>query len=49
MVDLRAAPSPRELRDALARALHHPSVEGAYRVPAYMSFVDAGGRPLEQP
>ena len=49
MVELRAAPSPGELRDALARALHDPSVEVAYWVPEYTSFVDADGRPLELP
>ena len=49
MVELRAAPSPGELRDALARALHDPSVEVAYWVPEYTSFVGADGRRLELP
>ena len=49
MVELRAAPSPGELRNALARALHDPSVEIAYWVPEYQSFVRADGRRLELP
>jgi signal transduction histidine kinase len=47
VVELRAEPGPADLRDALARALRDPSLELAYWLPDYRSYVDLEGRPLE--
>jgi len=41
--------SPRDLRDALARALADPTLELAFRLPAERRYVDADGAPLELP
>jgi signal transduction histidine kinase len=49
MVELRGQPTPGELRNALARALHDPSVEIAYWVPEYELYVGPDGRPLQLP
>ncbi len=49
MVELRDAPSPGELRDALARALHDPSMEIAYWVPEYETYVGPDGRSVRLP
>jgi signal transduction histidine kinase len=49
VVELRAEPGPADLRDALARALRDPSLELAYWLPDYRSYVDLDGRPLELP
>ncbi len=49
LVDLRAEPSPRELRDALARALRDPSLELAYWLPEFGCYADLDGRVAEVP
>jgi signal transduction histidine kinase len=48
-VELRAEPSPHELRDALARALGDPSLELAYWLPQFQSWSDFDGRPVALP
>jgi signal transduction histidine kinase len=48
-VDLGAEPSPRELRDALARTLRDPSLELAYWLPEFGSYADLEGREVELP
>ena len=48
-VELRAEPSPVDLRDALARALGDPSLELAYWLPDYGCWADIDGRPIELP
>ena len=49
LVELRAAPDPGELRDALARALRDPTLQLAYWLPQYASWADADGRPMALP
>ena len=49
LVELRADPSPADLRDALARALRDPSLELAYWLPDFDSYADLDGRPVEVP
>ena len=49
VVELGASPPADELRDALARALHDPSVTVAYRVPRRQGWVDSDGRPTTLP
>jgi signal transduction histidine kinase len=48
-VELRAEPSPDELRDALARALGDPSLELAYWLPQFRSWSDFEGREVALP
>jgi signal transduction histidine kinase len=48
-VELRADPSPTELRDALARTLRDPSLSLAYWLPQFRSWSDLDGRPVELP
>jgi signal transduction histidine kinase len=48
-VDLSAEPSPRELRDALARTLRDPSLELAYWLPEFACYADLDGRAVELP
>jgi signal transduction histidine kinase len=48
-VELRADPSPTELRDALARTLRDPSLSLVYWLPQYRSWSDLDGRPVELP
>jgi signal transduction histidine kinase len=48
-VELRADPVPRDLRDALARALRDPSLRLAYWLPDFGSYADLEGRPVELP
>ncbi|HXV32824.1 MAG TPA: histidine kinase [Gaiellaceae bacterium] len=48
-VELRADPSPAELRDALARTLRDPSLSLAYWLPQFRSWSDLDGRPVEMP
>jgi signal transduction histidine kinase len=47
LLELRAEPAPGDLRDALARALRDPSLQLAYWLPSYQSYVDLLGRPVE--
>jgi signal transduction histidine kinase len=46
-LELRAEPAPGDLRDALARALRDPSLQLAYWLPNYDSYVDLLGRPVQ--
>jgi signal transduction histidine kinase len=48
-VELRAEPSPDELRNALARALGDPSLELAYWLPQFQSWSDVEGRSVALP
>jgi signal transduction histidine kinase len=48
-VELRAEPSPDELRDALARALGDPSLTLAYWLPEFESWSDFEGRSVHLP
>ena len=47
IVELRREPTPQGLRDALAHALRDPSLELAYWLPDYQTYVDLEGRPLQ--
>ncbi|MGH3034142.1 MAG: histidine kinase, partial [Gaiellaceae bacterium] len=49
LVELRETRAGGALRDALARALHDPSLALAYWVPEYDTYVGADGRPAELP
>ena len=48
-VELRADPSPTELREALARTLRDPSLSLAYWLPQFRSWSDLDGRPVKLP
>jgi len=48
-VELRAEPSPDELRDALSRALGDPSLALAYWLPQFQSWSDVDGRSVDLP
>jgi signal transduction histidine kinase len=48
-VELGEATRPGGLEQALARALHDPTVQLAYWLPDQQAFVDAAGRPVELP
>ena len=48
-VELRAEPSPDELRDALARTLGDPSLTLAYWLPEFESWSDFEGRSVQLP
>jgi signal transduction histidine kinase len=49
LVELGETRAPGALRDALARALHDPSLEIAYWLPDRRVYVGADGRPTELP
>jgi signal transduction histidine kinase len=49
VIELRADPERHDLRDALARALHDPSLALAYWLPDFETYVDLEGRPLALP
>jgi class 3 adenylate cyclase len=49
VVDLRESANAQELRAAIARALHDPSLELALWNPGARLYVDAEGRPVELP
>ena len=49
LVDLRADPSPGELRDALARTLRDPSLELVYWLPEFACYADLDGRVADMP
>jgi signal transduction histidine kinase len=49
MVELGDTRAPGKLHEALARALHDPSLEVAYWLPEQKRFVDLAGRPFELP
>jgi signal transduction histidine kinase len=46
MIELHGQPSPIDLREPLARALHDPSVRIAYWLPQYAMWTDSDGRPV---
>jgi len=48
-VELRSNPAPADLRDALAHALRDPSLELAYWLPQFGSYVDVAGRVATPP
>jgi signal transduction histidine kinase len=48
-IELEQAPSPDRLQQALARALHDPTVQLAYWLPDQQAFVDGAARPVELP
>ena len=48
-IELEQAPSPDRLQQALARALHDPTVQLAYLLPDQQAFVDGAARPVELP
>ncbi|HEX8133031.1 MAG TPA: histidine kinase [Actinomycetes bacterium] len=48
-IELDGLASPDRLEQALARALHDPTVQLAYWLPDQHGFVDAAGRPVELP
>lgn len=49
VIELGTSPSPDRLRYLLGQALHDPSVELAYWLPAKHTFVDIYGKPMELP
>jgi signal transduction histidine kinase len=49
LVHLQQPGAPGALREALARALHDPSLTLAYWVPEYETYVGVDGRPTELP
>jgi len=49
LVELGAEPAPGDLRDALARALHDPSLTLAYWLPDFEAWVDADGTQVTLP
>lgn len=49
VVELGQTRAPGKLRDALARALHDPSLVLAYWLPDQARYVDLEGRPMELP
>ena len=48
-IELEQAPSADRLQQALARALHDPTVQLAYWLPDQQAFVDGATRPVELP
>jgi len=48
-IELEQASSPDRLQQALARALHDPTVQLAYWLPDQQAFVDGAARPVELP
>jgi signal transduction histidine kinase len=46
-VELRANPTPADLRDALARALRDPSLELVYWLPEFGRYASLGGREVD--
>jgi signal transduction histidine kinase len=49
LVELGAEPAPGDLRDALARALHDPSLTLAHWLPDFEAWVDADGAQITLP
>jgi signal transduction histidine kinase len=49
VVELRRTRAPGKLREALARALHDPSLAVAYWLPEQRRYVDVDGNPLQLP
>jgi signal transduction histidine kinase len=49
LVELRDDPDPADLRDALARALHDPSLTLAYWLPEFESWADLDGHEIQLP
>jgi signal transduction histidine kinase len=49
ILELRRDPEPPDLRDALASALRDPSLDLAYWLPDFQTYVDLQGRPVKLP
>jgi signal transduction histidine kinase len=49
VIELRADLAPADLQNALARALRDPSLTLAYWLPAFQSYADLDGRPVDVP
>jgi signal transduction histidine kinase len=49
ILELRRDPAPPDLRDALASALRDPSLDLAYWLPDFQTYVDLRGRPVKLP
>jgi signal transduction histidine kinase len=49
LVELRDDPDPADLRDALARALHDPSLTLAYWLPEFETWADLDGHEIQLP
>ena len=47
LVSLRGDVAPQQLRGALARALHDPSLRVAYWLPEYGAYADTDGQPVQ--
>jgi signal transduction histidine kinase len=47
MLELRSDPPPRQVRNALARALRDPSLTLAYWLPHFHTYVDLDGEPVD--
>jgi signal transduction histidine kinase len=47
MLELRSDPPPRQLRNALARALRDPSLTLGYWLPHFHAYVDLDGEPMD--
>jgi signal transduction histidine kinase len=47
VVELSGNPAPADLRDALARALHDPSLQLAFWLPEFETYADRSGRRVE--
>jgi signal transduction histidine kinase len=48
-IQLQGRPPPAELRDALARTFHDPTLQVLFRLPGSGSYVDSGGAPVDLP
>ena len=49
ILELHGDPEPPDLRDALAHALRDPSLDLAYWLPDFQTYVDLQGRPVKLP
>ena len=49
VLELRKEPAPSDLRDALANALRDPTLDLAYWLPDFRTYVDLQGRPVKLP
>jgi signal transduction histidine kinase len=49
VLELRGDPAPPDLRDALADTLRDPSLDLAYWLPDFQTYVDLQGRPVQLP
>jgi signal transduction histidine kinase len=49
ILELRSDPAPQDVRDALSEALRDPSLDLAYWLPDFETYVDLEGRPVQLP